>query len=249
MKRRYGYIPDLPDFRDHRYKLAAPIPLPPVVDLRPGMPPVYDQGQLGSCTANAIAAAFDFERNRQGKPFITPSRLFIYFNEREMEGTVDSDSGAQIRDGIKSVADDGVCAETDWPYDIPEFLFQPPPACYGSALKNQSLLYERIPSDLTLMLQCLAGGFPFVFGFSVYESFESDAVAASGIIPMPATNESQVGGHAVVAVGYDQSRQAILVRNSYGPDWGFEGGHFWLPYGYASNPDLADDRWVIKLVE
>ena len=246
--KKYGWTPDRPDQRDHAFRLAEPIPLPPAVDLRAGMPPVYSQGELGSCTANAIAAAFDFERQRQGKPFITPSRLFIYFNEREMEGTVDSDSGAMIRDGIKSVADDGVCAETDWPYDIAEYLFQPPVSCYGNALKNQALIYQRIAPDLTSMLQCLASGFPFVFGFSVYESFESGAVAKTGIVPMPASSEQQLGGHAVLAVGYDRDQRAFLVRNSWGEEWGIA-GYFWLPFDYVASPDLADDRWVINLVE
>ena len=247
-KHSFGWTPDRPDLRDHAFRLAEPIPLPPAIDLRAGMPPVYNQGELGSCTANAIAAAFDFERNRQGKPFITPSRLFIYFNEREMEGTVDSDSGAMIRDGIKSVADDGVCAETDWPYDIAEYLFQPPPTCYGNALKNQALIYQRIAPDLTAMLQCLAAGFPFVFGFSVYESFESDVVAKTGIVPMPAGSERQLGGHAVMAVGYDREQRLFLVRNSWGAEWGIA-GYFWLPFDYVASPDLADDRWVINLVE
>ena len=248
MKRHYGYIPDLMDFRDRPFRLAAPVPLPPVVDLRSGMPPVYNQGDIGSCTANAIAAAIEFDRCKQGKPFMFPSRLFIYWNEREMEGTIDSDAGAMIRDGIKSVADDGVCSETDWPYDISKFQLPPVNSCYGSAEKNQVLSYERVAPDLYSMLQCLAGGFPFVFGFSVYESFESAQVSQNGIIPMPALTESQLGGHAVIAVGYDQSKEAFLVRNSWGDTWGI-GGYCWMPEDYLANPDLCDDRWVIKLVE
>ena len=117
MKPRYGWIPDLPDHRDRKFALSAPVPIPPAVDLRPGCPPVYDQGQLGSCTGNAIAAALEFERIKQGLPDFMPSRLFIYYNERAMEGTVASDSGAQIRDGIKSVNTQGDCPETLWPYD------------------------------------------------------------------------------------------------------------------------------------
>ena len=243
-----SWVPDRPDFRDHAFELAKPIPLPTAVDLRPGLPPVYDQGDLGSCTANAICAAFDFERHKQGKPFLSPSRLFLYYNERAMEGTVDSDGGGMLRDGIKSVSKQGVCAEAEWAYDISKFASQPPPPCYAAALNNQALVYRRIAASTLSMIYCLAYGFPFVFGFSVYESFMSDAVAKTGVVPMPDYSEAQVGGHAVVAVGYDQTRRAFLVRNSWGPDWGIV-GYFWMPYEYAASPDLADDRWEIKLVE
>jgi C1A family cysteine protease len=127
----YGWIPDLPDHRDHLY--AAPPPrltaLPPSTDLRPQCPPVYDQGQLGSCTANAIAGAIEFDQMKQGQTPFVPSRLFIYYNERDIEGTVGSDSGAQIRDGIKSVAQQGVCPEPEWPYDITKFTEKPPDTC------------------------------------------------------------------------------------------------------------------------
>src|SRR5262249_21513787 len=119
--KRYGWVPDFPDHRDHLY--AAPVvnlsALPAKIDLRPHCPPVYDQGQLGSCTGNAIAGAIHFDRVKQHKtPDFVPSRLFIYYNEREMEGTVSSDAGAQIRDGIKSVSERGDCPETQWPYEI-----------------------------------------------------------------------------------------------------------------------------------
>lgn len=246
--RRFGYIPDLPDFRDHAFQLQAPTPLPSSVDLRPGMPPVYDQGDSGSCTANAIAAAFDFDRKKQGKPFLTPSRLFIYFNERVIEGSSDYDSGAMLRDGIKSIARQGVCAESEWPFDLTQLTVKPSHQCYTDAAANQALTYRRVGGDLRSMLYCLAYGFPFVFGFSAYDSFESDEVANTGILPMPQVSENQIGGHAVVAVGFDQTKRAILCRNSWGDGWGIE-GYFWMPYEYISNPDLAEDRWTIKAVE
>ena len=116
---RYGWTPDLPDARDHLF--SAPqislTALPPSADLRSTCPPVYNQEQIGSCTANAIGAAFEFETTKQGLPDFMPSRLFIYYNERAMEGSIATDSGAQIRDGVKSVAKLGVCPETEWPYD------------------------------------------------------------------------------------------------------------------------------------
>ena len=98
------------------------------------------------------------------------------------------------------------------------------------------------------MKACLASGYPFVFGFTVYESFEGDAVAKSGMVPMPADSETEVGGHAVMAVGYNDSIERFLVRNSWGPDWGV-GGYFTIPYGYLTDSDLADDFWVIRLVK
>src|SRR5438128_696006 len=117
--KRYGWLPDVPDQRDHVYAAPSGVlhKLPAKIDLRPKCPPVYNQGQLGSCTANAIAAAVQFDRMKQNlKPAFAPSRLFIYYNERAIEGTVDNDSGAMLRDGIKSIAKQGDCAETHWPY-------------------------------------------------------------------------------------------------------------------------------------
>ena len=243
---RYGWSPDVPDMRDRRYSVAHPITLPPVVDMRSLMPPVYDQGQLGSCTANAIAAAIQYERRRQkfADDFV-PSRLFIYFNERSMEGTIASDAGAQIRDGIKSIAALGDCQESMWPYDATQFTAKPDPACYSSALKYKALDYWRVPRALSQMKGCLAAGFPFVFGFSVYESFESGPVAQTGVVPMPAPNEQMLGGHAVMAVGYDDSKQCFIVRNSWGEGWG-DHGNFYLPYQYFLDENLSDDFWCIK---
>jgi C1A family cysteine protease len=223
--------------------------LPASVDLRTQCPPkVYDQGQLGSCTANAISAAFEFGLLKQGLTDFMPSRLFIYYNERVIEGTVDSDSGAMIRDGIKSVHKQGVCAEDDWKYDIQRFTEKPPASCYQSALDNQALAYQRIPQSLNQLRGCLAHGFPFVFGFTVYESFESAEVARTGDAPLPAAGEAVLGGHAVLAVGYDDATARFLVRNSWGPDWG-QGGYFTLPYAYLTDRGLASDFWMISQVE
>jgi len=132
----FGWVPDLPDQRDFLY--AAPVEnmaaLPTSVDLRPQCPKtVYDQGQLGSCTANAIAGALEFDRLKEGLADFIPSRLFIYYNERVMEGTVGTDSGAQIRDGIKSVGSIGAPPESDWPYNIAEFAVKPSPKAYKDA--------------------------------------------------------------------------------------------------------------------
>jgi C1A family cysteine protease len=246
----YGWRPDKPDKRDLTYRAQRRFlrKLVRKVDLRLGMPVVYDQGQLGSCTANAIAAAFQFEKKRQKQRSIMPSRLFIYYNERVMEGSVGEDAGAEIRDGIKSVANEGICSEAAWPYVISKFTRKPPKSCYTSGLLHQALLYRRISENLTDMKSCLAEGLPFVFGFTVYDSFESDHVARTGMVPMPGQGESVLGGHAVLACGYDDNTNRFLVRNSWGGDWGL-GGYCWMPYAYLSDPDLADDRWVISSVE
>jgi len=247
---RYGWIPDLPDHRDHLFSAPTPVltVLPPSVDLRPNCPKtVYDQGQLGSCTANAIAAAFEFDLSKQALPDFMPSRLFIYYNERRMEGSVDSDSGAMIRDGIKCVAKQGVCTEDAWPYEIAKFTDQPTPECYTAAKDSRALAYQRVPQTLNQMRGCLAHGFPFVFGFSVYESFESADVAATGVVPLPAASEALLGGHAVLAVGYDDASARFVVRNSWGPGWG-QGGYFTIPYSYLTDRGLASDFWTIAQV-
>jgi C1A family cysteine protease len=247
--KNYGWIPDLPDQRDHLY--SAPLRqlagLPVCVDLASQCPAVYDQGQLGSCTANAIGAAVEFDRMKQGLQDFIPSRLFIYWNERNMEGTVQSDSGAQIRDGIKSVAKQGACPETDWPYDISRFTEKPSAQAYADAKLDRAVSYQRVAQNLNQMKGCLASGYPFVFGFTVYESFESDEVAQTGHAPMPASGEQTVGGHAVLAVGYDDASQWLTVRNSWGDGWGMK-GYFTLPYAYVTQSSLAADFWTIRLV-
>ncbi len=245
-----GWLPDLPDARDYLY--AAPLKvlqsLPVSTDLRNGCPPVYDQGDLGSCTANALGGAFEFGQIKQKIKDFMPSRLFIYYNERVILHTVNSDSGAQIRDGIKTLNKQGVCAETTWPYNAAQFTKKPPAAAYKEALKNQILSYQRLTNALTILKGCLGEGFPFVFGFTVYESFMTPQVAKTGIMPMPAASEKTVGGHAVMGVGYDDAKQAFLIRNSWGTGWGIK-GYFWMPYAYITNSSLCDDFWTIRNVE
>lgn len=255
---RLGWNPDLPDHRDFQYSapLAKLIALPPKVDLRKGCPPVYNQGDLGSCTANAIAGGVQFDRRKSGqKPDFLPSRLFIYYNERNIEHHVHYDAGARIRDGIKAVSKLGVCSEKEWPYSniappTEDAPFPPnapagqtPPAkCYADAKKYKVLSYQRISQSLSQMRGCLAEGYPFAFGFTVYSKWYNNPTA---VLPTPAANESAVGGHAVLAVGYDDAKQLFTFRNSWGAQVG-DKGHFYMPYSYLTDAGLANDFWTIR---
>jgi C1A family cysteine protease len=246
---RYGWVPDLPDARDFLFAASPAVMtnLPTAVNLTSKMPAVYDQGQLGSCTANALGGAFEYDLKKQGLSDFMPSRLFIYYNERVIENTTATDSGAQIRDGVKTLAKQGVCAETEWPYDITKFARKPAKACYTDAKKATVSSYQRITQNLTQLKGCLAEGYPVVIGFTVYESFESAPVASSGNVPMPAPGEKVLGGHAVDVVGYDDKTQRFRLRNSWGPSWG-QKGYFTMPYAYLTDPGLSSDFWTLRVV-
>jgi C1A family cysteine protease len=245
----YGWVPDRPDHRDQLYStIAAPPPtLPPSVDLRPTCSPVENQGQLGSCTANALVGNLEFLEAKAGKKVTDLSRLFIYYNERVLEGSIKEDAGAMIRDGVKTLVKQGVCTEKLWRYNIAKFAVKPPVACYQQALTHQLQSYHRI---LTLqeMLTCLAEGYPFVFGFTVYEAFESKEVANAGQLDLPKPGERALGGHAVMAVGYDDATKRFTVRNSWGKAWGLQ-GYFTMPYAYLEDRNLADDFWTMRVLE
>lgn len=248
-KSRYGWVPDLPDQRDHLFSAVHVVPaaLPSAIDLRPKCPPVENQGDLGSCTGNALAGALEFLEKKDNVRFTDLSRLFIYYNERVIEHSVRSDSGAMIRDGIKTLKKQGVCSEKKWPYVTSKFAVKPGPVCYKDGLAHQIISYQRLLA-IDQMRACLAEGFPFVFGFTVYESFESQQVAKTGVVRMPKSSERVVGGHAVVAVGYNDSKQRFIVRNSWGTDWGMK-GYFTIPYAYLADRNLSDDFWVIRRAE
>jgi C1A family cysteine protease len=239
----YNAHPDLPDFRDFAYEKTAKTTLPTQVDLRSQMPPVYDQGQIGSCTANAWAGAVEYLWIKKKQEF-TPSRLFIYYNERLIEGDVKTDGGAQIRDGGKTLATQGVCYESSWPY-TKNFATKPSTKCYTAALGHKAQQYSRVNQDSTSIKTALSNGDPVVIGISVYESFESDSAAQTGIIPMPQKSEQLLGGHALLVVGYDDTKQWFIVRNSWGASWG-SAGYCFLPYAYLTNSNLASDFWVLQ---
>jgi len=243
---KYSWKPDVPDQRDYTFtKLLTA--LPALIDLRKGELPVFDQKNLGSCTGNAWAGLYAFDMQKQGESVFIPSRLFIYYNERVIEGTVNEDAGAMIRTGAKVLAKIGVCSEKHWAYVPIKYKIKPTTTCYEEAAKFKALTYSRVPRTLHAMKSCLAGGYPFVVGFSVYESFESEQVAKTGIMPLPSPTEALLGGHAVVVVGYDDAHQHFIVRNSWGSKWG-DKGHFYMPYHYLLDSNLSDDFWTIQKV-
>jgi C1A family cysteine protease len=245
MKRHYGFIKQKVDSRDLLFRETVTM-LPPSIDLRGLNPPIYDQGQLGSCTANGIARLVEFDFMKQKLPIIMPSRLFIYYNERAMEGTISQDSGANIRDGIKTINTLGVCDERLWAYNIAKFKQKPPAICYTDALLTKSIKYMVVTQDLNSIKSALVLGYPVVIGFEVKTSFESATVAKTGIYT-PKANEKIIGGHCVVIVGYDDSTQRFIIANSWGIDWG-QLGYFTMPYSEVLNTSISSDFWVIETV-
>ena len=222
-------------------KVAPPYTIlgPNKKDLRPQMPPAYDQGDLASCTANALVAALQYR-----VPAFMGSRLFLYYNERAIEGTVYEDGGATMVSGITCMKRYGVCSEKSWPYNSAKVTVAPPRSCYIEALSNRVLTAYNIPNTAVVMKAALNAGYPFVVGIQVFSAFESNAVAATGIVPMPPRNAVPLGGHAVLVCGYDEAKKWWIVRNSWGPSWG-DKGYFYLPYAYLLDPRLTSDLWYI----
>ena len=247
IKRYYGWRPDLPDHRD-RYFAPAPhllAAVPDHIDLRHAMPGVFDQGAIGSCTANAIAAAMAFQHRVQALPDFMASRLFIYYEERRLEGSEAYDAGAFIRDGFKVISKVGACDEYLWPYDPGRFAERPPAAAYRDARQDLIVSYARVNQSANDFMATLAEGHAIVFGFTVYENIEE--AAATGILIMPGKDQQVRGGHAVVMAGYDRPAGRVLVRNSWGSGFG-QGGYFWMPFAYVTSGDLAADFWTVKVV-
>jgi C1A family cysteine protease len=268
----YGYKPSKPDARDYVYSVLAPqaVALPASVDLRSQCSPVRDQGQLGSCTGFAIAVGMrEFLQGATPTPtpnpgcsplqwlqkFFAPrfklalaltplSPLFLYYEERVLEGTVGEDAGAEPRDGFKVLNQMGCASEAAWPYIISQFTVAPSAAAMQSAGDFKISAYQRL-TDLTGMKTCLAGSNGFVVGFYVYESFES--IGSDGKMPMPASGEQVLGGHAVFVAGYSDDASwpgggYLIVKNSWGTSWG-NNGYFYMPYAFVT-PDQVPDAWT-----
>lgn len=249
--RKYGWHPSSNPSPHPRYAMPEhhqdAVNLPASVDLSPECPAVYDQGQLGSCTANVLAALFQFLLMKLGKPSFVPSRLMIYWGERAIEGTKNEDSGANGDDGVTFLQTKGVCPESTWPYDVSKFTRIPPKQAWAQATRHK--LSDPMTIDNTNLSEiksCLASGYPIAFGFDAYPELESNAVASTGQLPMPTNGDQPIGGHEVLMVGYDDATKLFKIRNSWGPGWGLS-GYFLMPYAYATDPNLAGDFRSAKL--
>ncbi len=244
-KRKHGWKPDIGDRRDLHFKPKKVGRQPSRVDLRDRFFPVWNQGSLGSCTAHAVGAACQFldifDRDMQ---IVTPSRLFLYYNARLLEGTTASDDGAFIRNAIKSAAKFGYPSEDLWKYRTKDFARKPSPTVYKNS-GNTVKRYERVQRNLGHFRKLLADGLPIVIGISVYTSLETEKVTKTGVIPLPKKTEKMIGGHAILVVGYDNDEKHFIIRNSWGAGWGAEGYGF-LPYEFIKDADLSDDFWVIR---
>jgi C1A family cysteine protease len=259
--RWYGRRADLPDPRDVLFRVEHAAltldvsALPDSMDLRPRMrPKLFDQLALGACVGNAVSDAYAFVQQYQThrKPYI-PSRLFVYYGARAIEGSVDSDAGCEIRDAIKVVSKLGAPHETLWPYRVARFASKPTMKSYTDGLLHQAIRYARVDNahDSTELRQALVGGFPVIIGITVFESFESTTATNTGVIPMPKPEENVLGGHCMLAVGYetdDHRDVRFIVRNSWGASWG-DGGYCYIPEEYLIDPDMASDFWVLSGVE
>jgi C1A family cysteine protease len=214
--------------------------LPKSVDLRSKLNfPIYDQGNLGSCTANALCTAYQYLT----KPYFMGSRLFLYYNERVNENSVNVDAGAYIRDGVKSLQLNGLCSEKSWPYNISQFAVKPPQSSYTEGLSHKVTGVRKINQTIESMQAELVNGYPFIVGIAVYKSFESANATNTGYIPMPKNNETILGGHAILICGYT-SKGYWIFRNSWGSLWG-DRGYGYLPKNYLVNRNLASDIWSI----
>lgn len=245
----YGCRPDTPDHNDHLFALRAvrAAPLPDVVDLRPWCPPVMNQGAIGSCTAHGVTGAVRSYIIRRATTYdFAMSRLQLYYDSRALEGTTASDAGAEIRNVIKTLAKKGVGHEELWPYDVTRFAAPPPPEIYDDAIQYEALSYERVGASALEIKQALAAGHPVIIGLSLYESFESDAVAATGFVPMPLPGERLVGGHCMYAVGAGQKPGTITLRNSWDTDWG-DLGDCYIPEAYFDSGRYVSDCWIVPL--
>jgi len=244
-----GYIRDKIDTRDYVYKVnknvAAAARLPVSSSLRSAMPPVLDQGNLGSCVSNAVCNALGFLNIKLKKPIGFKSRLFNYYNTRVLEGTVTQDSGCEIRDAVKASNKTGNCYETSWPYNISRFTLKPPQQTYTEASQHKLTLYQRVNQDRTSIKSCILTGYPVVIGFTCFNTLYNPSVERTGDILMPMRRDYIIGGHCVLITGYNDSTQRYEIQNSWGTRWGKQ-GYGTIPYSYVENPGYATDFWQMQ---
>lgn len=227
--------------------------LPSKVDLRSKLPQVYDQGRLESCIAHASCAAVQFL-----VPSFMGSRLFLWYQARLMEGYASANAGGYLHDCMQVLETLGIPPESEWPYDATQFAVAPPNSTYPSALRHRVLQAVNVPEDIQQMKGCLAAGFPFVIGIKLRTGLMQNVacnggmvngtfVKGTGMVDLPPTSAASIGGHAVCVVGYDDSMQRWIVRNSWGVNAG-DNGHFYFPYDYISTQYLASDLWSVRLM-
>lgn len=216
------------------------------IDHRKTCPEVYLQGDIGSCTSSALCCIYYHNLIEFGyKDIFLPSRLFIYYNTRMMNHSINIDNGGSIRDALKAMHAYGVCPEKMWKYNNDNFAVSPSPEAYDFGRHHKSIIYARVPQDIIQLKQCLIEGYLFAFGMSVYSNFESDETEKTGILNMPSENDVYKGGHAVCAVGFDDEKSIFIVRNSWGDQWG-DHGYFYLPYAYMLDKNLVYDIWAFR---
>ena len=239
-----GWRRALPDHRDMIYKLGDGEAPPPAIDLRPQCAPVKDQGSRGACTAFAGTSHMEFLAKRAGRSESSLAPLYLYYRTRvDLEGVAPTeDSGAMIRDMITATRRFGVCREELWPYSR-GIYDQPTLDADADAIARHTLLYFRLP-NLDTIRRCLWQGFPFVGGFVVPESLDSEWSSQTGVVAYPEPGDRIIGGHAVLFCGYDDAKQMLLFQNSWGWQFG-ESGFGWLPYRFVTDL-LADDFWTIR---
>lgn len=235
------------DWRDCRYNFARIESPRDYVDLRPWASPIEDQLHLGSCVGQAVVGAYELLLNKLDKnKFTDLSRLFVYYNARLLDDSVDEDVGAYVRDGIKAVNKYGVCSEMSWPYLIERFANAPSVQSYEEAKQRLIKKYYRI-EDIKDIVDALNSNNPVVTGMNVYDSFYDLDGGGKKILPMPTHHEDIIGGHAVTFVGYNLPKKLFLARNSFGTDWG-DNGYFWVPFDYAERDFMDSWTFDIKIV-
>lgn len=247
-KINFNYTFDEKDSRDKLFKnvLKGPIDpkyLPASVDLRKDVGKPLNQLNLGSCTSNSVAYGLRYCVKKLSFKEFNPSRLFIYYNGRVISNfSVKEDTGLSIRNGYKSVAKNLCCNEKIWPYVVKDFSKKPVEEAYKEAKKFKNFQYLRLASDILHLKKCLKDGYPISFGMSLFKSFVSREVSKTGIVPLPKKNEEEIGGHAMIIIGYSDDKKSFQVMNSWGEKWG-DSGMCWIPYEYIMNEKYTSDFW------
>jgi C1A family cysteine protease len=242
-----GWRPDSEDKRDLLYKAPMIVKNPPKYSLKPLCPSPYNQMEANSCVSNAVAGAIVIDQKKEKISTFDPSRLFLYYFSRQAENSLPADNGTSVRTVIKVAASLGAPPEAIWPYDLNNLNIQPTSPVITSAKSHKIIKYERVNpfSAVTLKTVIAHEKSAVIFGFVVYQSFITKAVAATGMVPIPAPGEKPIGGHCMAAIGYDDSTKLFEVLNQWGTGWGV-GGYCYMPYSYLSNIMLVSDLWKIK---